>query len=220
MRRTIRPIGLASAAVFAATVASVEIAAAQVYSTRAITIVVPFAAGGAGDVIARTIAEHMRASLGQPVVVENVPGASGSIGAGRVARAAPDGYTLGYGGMVTHVINGAVLTLRYDTVSDFQPIALMTDAPLMVVAKRTMPATDLRELVAWLKANPAQASMGTGGLAATSHLAGVLLQQKPGPRFGMVPYRGTAMPDLIAGQIDMLIDPAINVVPLVRAGSI
>ena len=213
-------IGAASAAVLAATLASIGTAAAQVYPSRPITMVVPFAAGGAGDMVARTMAERMRISLGQPVIIENVTGASGSIGTGRVARAAPDGYTLGYGGMPTHVINGAALALRYDVVRDFQPISLMSNAPLLIVAKKAMPARDLRELVAWLRANPDKASMGTGGLAATSHLAGVLFQQETGTRFGLVPYRGTAMPDLIAGQIDMMIDPQTNALPLVRAGSV
>src|SRR5262245_29511769 len=195
-------------------------ATAQTYPARPITMVVPFPAGGAGDSIARTVAERMRVSLGQSVVIENVTGASGSIGTGRVARAAPDGYTIGYGGMQPHVINGAALALRYDVVKDFQPIALMTDAPLLIVAKKAMPATDLRELVAWLKANPDKASMGTGGLASTSHLAGILFQKETGVRFGLIPYRGPAMPDLIAGQIDIMMDPQVNSMPLARAGSI
>jgi tripartite-type tricarboxylate transporter receptor subunit TctC len=199
---------------------SVETAKAQGYPSRPITMVVPFPAGGAGDMIARTIAERMRVSLGQPVIIENVTGASGSIGTGRVARAAPDGYTLGYGGAPTHVINGAALALRYDVVSDFQPISLMSNAPLLIVTKKTMPSMDLKGLVAWLKANPDKASMATGGLAATSQLAGVLFQKETGTRFALVPYRGSAMADLMAGQIDMMIDPTINTLPQVRAGHI
>ena len=126
----------------------------------------------------------MRVSLGQPVIIENVTSASGSIGTGRVARAAPDGYTLGRGSMGTHVINGAVLALPYDVARDFQPIALMSNTPLLIVAKKAMPATDLKELIAWLKRNPDKASMGTSGLAAPSQLAGILFQQKSGTRLG------------------------------------
>jgi tripartite-type tricarboxylate transporter receptor subunit TctC len=213
-------IGVVSATVLAAALGGAGTAVAQVYPLRPITMIVPFPAGGAGDTVARTLAERMRISLGQSVIVENVIGASGSIGTGRVARAAPDGYTLGYGGMSTHVVNGAVLTLPYDVVRDFQPVALMTNAPLLIVARKAMPAAHLRELIAWLKANPDKASMGTGGLAATSHLAGVLFQKETGTRFGLVPYRSPAMTDLVAGQIDMMIDPQTSALPLARAGSI
>lgn len=199
---------------------SVETAKAQAYPSRPITIVVPFPAGGAGDMVARTMAERMRAPLGQPIIIENVTGASGSLGTGRVARSAPDGYTLGYGGLTTHVINGAVLALRYDVARDFEPIALMSNAPLLIVTKKVMPAKNLGELIAWLKANPNKATMATAGLAATSHLAGLLFQRETGARFGLVPYRGSAMPDLMAGQIDMMIDPTINTLPQVRAGHI
>ena len=215
-------IGVAGAAVLAATLGGTGRAAAQVYPSRPITMVVPFPAGGAADTLARTMAERMRISLGQSVIIENVTGASGSIGAGRVARAAPDGYTLGLGNTPTHVINGAVLALPYDVVKDFQPISLMSNAPLLIIAKKAMPANDLKELVAWLKANPDKALQGTSGMAAPSHLAGVLFQKETGTRFGFVPYRGgtAAMPDLIAGQIDMMIDPVANSLPVVRAGSI
>ena len=196
-------IGAAGAAVLAATIESIGTATAQSYPSRPITMVVPFAAGGAADTLARTIADRMRASLGQPVIIENVTSASGSVGTGRVARAAPDGYTLGYGTMGTHVINGAALSLPYDVARDFQPIALMSNTPLLIVAKKTMPAKDLEELVAWLKANPDKALMATSGVAAPSYLAGVLFQQKSGTRFGLVPYRGSApaLQDLI-GRTD------------------
>lgn len=214
--------GAAGIAVLAATLAGVGTAAAQTYPSRPITLVVPVPAGGAGDMVARTIAERMRVSLGQPVIVENVTGASGSIGTGRVARAAPDGYTLGYGGMSTHVVNGAILTLLYDVAKDFQPISLMSNAPLLIVSKKAMPAKDLGGLITWLKANPNKASMGTSGVAAPSQLAGVLFQQKSGTRFGFVPYRGSAqaLQDLMAGQIDMMIDPTASSLPVVRADSI
>ena len=197
-------------------------AVAQVYPARPITMVVPFPAGGGLDTIARTMAERMRASLGQPVIIENVTGASGSLGAGRVARAASDGYTLVLGNFPTHVINGAILPLRYDVAKDFQPISLITNAPLVIVAKKAMPVNDLKELMAWLKANPDKASMGTSGPAGTLHLAGVLFQKESGTRFRFVPYRGEAalMQDLMAGQIDMMIVGPGNSLPQVRDGHI
>src|SRR5262245_36745630 len=181
-----RTILLASLAL-AALLGPSENSSAQSYPSRPITLVVPFPAGGGLDTFARTMAERMRVSLGQPVIIENVAGASGSIGVGRVARAAGDGYTLVLGNFPTYVINGAVLSLRYDVAKDFQPISLMVSAPLVIVAKKAMPANDLKELIAWLKANPDKASMGTSGLAGTLHLAGVLFQRESGTRFGFVP---------------------------------
>jgi tripartite-type tricarboxylate transporter receptor subunit TctC len=139
-----------------------RIATAQAYPARPITMVVPFGAGGATDTIGRVVAEGMRASLGQPVVIENVPG-SGTIGVGRVARAAADGYTLGIGGNPTHVWNGAMITLPYDVLNDFEPISLIVDSPMLIVARKSMPARDLKELIAWLKANPDKATQGTTG---------------------------------------------------------
>src|SRR5215470_17655326 len=162
---------------------------AQVYPSRPITMVVPLPAGGAFDVPARVLAEHMRTSLGRPVTVENVTGAAGSIGTGQVARAAPDGYTLIYGGLNTHVINPAFLALKYNVLNDFEPIALTTTVPLLIVAKKAMPANNLRELIAWLKANPDKASLGTGGRGNVSHLAAVFFQRETGTRMGIVPYR-------------------------------
>jgi tripartite-type tricarboxylate transporter receptor subunit TctC len=195
---------------------------AQAFPTRPVTLVVPFPAGGPLDTSARIIAERMRAPLGQPVVIENTAGASGSIGTGRVARAVPDGYTILVGGMPNHVLNGAVMTLPYDVVADFAPIALITNAPLLIVARKTMPAADLRELIAWLKANPDKATQGTAGVGTGSHIVGVFMQQLSGARFAMVPYRGAgpAMTDLLAGQIDLMIDPSSNTLPQVRAGLI
>ena len=197
-------------------------AAAQSYPVRPITLVVPFPAGGPLDTGARVMAERMRVSLGQPVIIENVAGASGSIGVGRVARAAPDGYTLVVGGTPTHVMNGAVMTLPYDVITDFAPIALTTNAPSLIVGKKAMPASDLRELIAWLKANPDKAAQGTGGVGTTSHIAGVFFQQTTGTRFTLVPYRGAgpAVQDLVSGQIDLMIDPASNTMSYVRAGTL
>src|SRR5215510_6580414 len=153
---------------------------AEDYPSRPITMVVPLPAGGAFDVTARVLAEHMRVSLGQPVIIENVTGAAGSIGTGQVARAAPDGYTLIFGGLNTHVVNPAFLSLQYDVLKDFKPIALTATVQLLIVAKKAMPANDLKELIAWLRANPGKASQGTGGPGNTSHLAAILFQKETG----------------------------------------
>ncbi len=195
------------------------VASAQAYPSRPITIIEPFAAGGPIDTIGRIMAERMRVSLGQPVIVENVAGASGTLALGRVARAAPDGYTISHGSTPTHVFNGAVFKLPFDVEDDFQPISPITSAPLLTVARKDVAANDLKEFIAWLKANPYKATQGTGGVAATSHIAGIFFQQISGTRFTLVPYRGAgpAMQDLIAGQIDMMIDPAANTLPQVRA---
>ena len=195
-------------------------ASAQIYPSRAITAVVPFPAGGPLDTIGRILAEPMRALLGQPVIIDNVGGASGRIGTGRVARATPDGYTLVPGTFSTHVVNGAVHALSYDVLKDFEPVALIANGPQLIVARKAMPANDLKEFIAWLKANPDKASQGTAGTGGTSHLAGVLFQKQTGTRFQFVPYRGSAMQDLVAGNIDLMIDQASNALPQVRSGSI
>jgi tripartite-type tricarboxylate transporter receptor subunit TctC len=199
-----------------------SLGAAQVYPSRPITVVVPLPAGGAFDVTARVLAEHMRTSLGRPVIVENVTGAAGSIGTGQVARAAPDGYTLIFGGLNTHVINPAFLALPYNVLNDFEPIALTATVPLLIVAKKAMPANDLQELIAWLKANPDKASLGTGGRGNVSHLAAVFFQRETDTRIGFVPYRaaGAAINDLVAGHVDVMTDLASNSLPHVRAGAI
>jgi tripartite-type tricarboxylate transporter receptor subunit TctC len=195
---------------------------AQVYPSRPITMVVPLPAGGAFDVPARVLAEHMRTSLGRPVIVENVTGAAGSIGTGQVAKATPDGHTLIFGGLNTHVINPAFLALHYNVLSDFEPIALTTTVPLLIVAKKAMPANNLWELIAWLKANPDKASLGTGGPGNISHLTAILFQRETGTRMGFVPYRGSAaaINDLLAGHVDVLTDLASNSLPHVLAGKI
>jgi len=149
-----------------------------------------------------------------------VGGASGRIGTGRVARATPDGYTLVHGTFSTHVVNGAVHALGYDVLKDFEPVALIANGPQLIVARKAMPAKDLKEFIAWLKANPDKASQGTAGEGGTSHLAGVLFQKQTGTRFQFVPYRGSAMQDLVAGNIDLMIDQASNALPQVRSGSI
>jgi tripartite-type tricarboxylate transporter receptor subunit TctC len=206
----------------AALLALPEGAWAQSYPTRPITMIAPFPAGGAVDAIGRILAERMHQSLGQSVVVENVTGAAGSIGPGRVARAASDGYTLSLGTSSTHVLNGATLALNYDVVNDFEPIALLSTQPLMIVARKDLPANNLAALIAWLKENPDKATQGTTSLGSANHLAGVSFQQITNTRFAFVPYRGTnlAMQDLVAGRIDMIFDLASLSAPLVRAGAI
>jgi len=199
-----------------------RVARAQAYPSRPITMIVPFPPGGLADVIGRIAAEGIRASLRQSIIIENVGGANGSIGTGRVARTAPDGYTLVLGIWNTHVGNAATYALQYDVVKDFAPIALLADAPLLLVAKKAIPANDLKELIAWLKANPDKASMGTVGAGSPGHLLGLLLQQETGTRFGLVAYRGAApqTQDLVAGQIDMGIANPATALPHVQAGNI
>jgi tripartite-type tricarboxylate transporter receptor subunit TctC len=206
----------------AALSAAPQAAFAQAFPSRSITLVVPVPAGGALDANARLVAEGMTAALGQPVVIENVPGASGSIGTGRIARAAPDGYNILYGANVTHVLNAAVLNLNYDVVADFEPIALIGSTPWLIVGKKDLPANNLKELIAWFKANPGKASFGTAGVGSPSHIAGALFQNATGTRFQMVPYKGVApvISDLVGGQIDTAILDPITSLPQFRAGRI
>ena len=197
-------------------------ARAQAYPTKPITMVVPYAAGGPTDVIGRIVAEGMRASLGQPIIIENVGGAQGSIGVGRVARTVGDGYTLSIGDWSTHVVNGAIYALQYDALKDFEPIALLVSNPYLVVTRKSMSANDLKGLIAWLKANPGNALVGTAGVGSPPHLGGVLLQNATAARLQFVPYRGGSpyIQDLVAGQIDMVIDNPANSLPQLRAGTI
>jgi tripartite-type tricarboxylate transporter receptor subunit TctC len=208
----------------AATLASTlpRIACAQVFPSRPITMVVPFPAGGTTDVIGRIMAERMQVFLGQPVIVENVGGANGRPGVGRVARAPADGYTLSYANMETHVFNAIISALPYDVVTDFEPVSYATSQPYVVAAKNAMPANDLKEFIAWLKANPDKASAGTAGLGSAAHIGGVLFQNATGTRFQFVPYRGGAqlMQDLVAGQIDLIINLAGLSLTQARAGRI
>jgi tripartite-type tricarboxylate transporter receptor subunit TctC len=199
-----------------------RIASAQAYPTRPITMIVPFPAGGPADTVGRIMIERMRATLGQPVIVENVAGANGSIGVGRAVRAAADGYTVIVGTLTTHVLIGALYLLPYDLMKDFKPIALLAQGPLLVTARKTLAARDLNELIGWLKGNPDKASMGTAGVGAAEHIAGVLFQNQTGTRFQFVQYRGLApaMQDLIAGQIDMVLADAATSLPQIHAGTI
>ena len=209
-------------AVFVASLAGAGGALAQAYPSRPITMIVPLATGGSTDVIARIMAEGMRGPLGQPVIVENVSGAGGTIGVGRVARAAPDGYTIGIGQWGTNVANGAIYPLQFDLLRDFEPVALIATQPFLIDARKTMPADDLKGLVAWLKANSGKASEGNSGVGTPSHVAGILFQNTIGTSLQMVPYRsaGLSMQDLIAGQIDILLDTPATSMPQVRAGTI
>ena len=190
-----RFLGLAAGA--AALPAVSRIAWAQAYPTRPIKIVVPYAPGGSSDVIARNLAERMRVSLDQPVVIENMTGAGGTIGTGRVAGVAPDGYTLGLGHLATHVINGATYALQYDVVNDFEPVALLATQPHLFTAKKAAPADNLKALIAWLKANPDKASMGIGGVAAPDQIYGILFQKETGTRFAFVPIAAERQPSWI-----------------------
>ena len=197
-------------------------ARAQAYPTRPMTMVVPYSAGGPTDTIARIMAERMRQSLGQIVLVENTTGAAGTIGVGRVARAAPDGYTISIGHWGTHVVNGAIYELPYHVFNDFEPVSLIATNPQIIVARKTIPANNLKELIAWLNANAATATQGTAGYGSGSHVSGVYFQSITGTRFQFVPYRGAgpAMQDLVAGQVDIMIDQAANSIPQVRGGAI
>jgi tripartite-type tricarboxylate transporter receptor subunit TctC len=198
------------------------IAWSQAYPSRPITMVVPFAAGGPTDVIGRIVAEGMHESLGQPIIIDNVTGAAGSIGVGRVARSAPDGYTISIGQWGSHVTNGAIYALTYDLLNDFAPLAWIATGTPLIVSRNTLPAKDLRELITWLKANPDKASEGTAGAGSPQHIAGIYFQRETGTRFQFVPYRGVApaMQDLVAGRLDFMIDQATNSLPQVRAGTI
>ena len=185
---------------------------AQAYPARPITMIVPFPAGGATDTLARYLAEHMRGLLGQPIVIENVGGAAGSLGVGRAVRSAADGYTLSIGTSTTHMLTGGLYALQFDLLKDLEPVILIGSEPLLIVGKKSLPADDLKGLIAWLKANPDKASVGIAGVGATGHLTGISFQKETGTKFQFVPYRGNgpAMQDLLAEQIDFMIEPASN----------
>jgi len=209
-------------AAFSSIAALAASAAAQTDPSRPITIIVPFPAGGGSDGLARLIADHMKGTLGQPVVIENVTGASGSIGVARAARAPADGYTISFGQWASHVGASAVYPVKYDVLKDFEPVARLGDNPLWIVTRTSLPANNLKEMLHWLKANPQKASAATVGSGSGSHLCGVYLQNTTGTRFQFVPYRGgaPAMQDLVGGQVDFMCDNASNSLPLARAGKI
>jgi tripartite-type tricarboxylate transporter receptor subunit TctC len=201
---------------------SIPGASAQTYPSRPITMVVPFAAGGPVDVVARVLSDPMRKSLGQAVVVDYTTGAGGSIGVGRVVRAAPDGYTVSIGHWGTHVVNGAVYSLQYDLLKDLEPVAMIGANPMLIVGKAAVPATNLKELIAWIRASREGVNVGTAGPGSGTHISGVYFQNVIGVSLQFVPYKGSgpAMQDLIGGQIDMMVDQMSNSLPQVRGGKI
>jgi tripartite-type tricarboxylate transporter receptor subunit TctC len=192
---------------------------AQPYPSRSITILVPFPPGGSTDVVARIMAERMRPLLGQPVIVENVGGAGGSIAVGRLARAVPDGYTIDIGQWDTHV-GSIIYPLTYDLQKDFEPIGLVSVNPQLLVAKKALPADDLKGLVAWMKTNPGKITFVNQNAAA--QVTGILFEQATGQKVQFIPYRGAgpAMTDLISGQVDLLVAQGAVTLPQVQAGTI
>jgi tripartite-type tricarboxylate transporter receptor subunit TctC len=204
-------------------VVTVSLVRAQdVYPSRPITMVVPYPAGGVTDTLGRLLAERMRKSLNQSIVVENVGGAGGSAGVGKVARAAPDGYTVVLGNSENFVLNPVILTLPYDVNADFEPVALLPSYPLLIVSKNAVPAKDLKELIAWIKENAAKVTQGTVGYGTAQHLCGVSMQKAIGVSWQLVPYRGgpPLMQDMLAGQIDIMCTATGSFLPLVRNGQI
>jgi tripartite-type tricarboxylate transporter receptor subunit TctC len=197
-------------------------ALAEKYPSHPITVIVPFSAGGPSDAMMRILAERMKLTLGEAVLIENVTGAGGSIGVGRTVRSAPDGYTIGFGHLGTNVANGAIYKLGYDLVADLEPVVLLPSNPMIIVSKNAIPAKSLKELLAWLKARPAPATAGTAGAGSGSHIAGLYFENVTGIKLQYVPYRGTApaINDLIAGQIDLIVDQTSNSIGQVRAGNI
>jgi tripartite-type tricarboxylate transporter receptor subunit TctC len=195
---------------------------ADSFPSHPITIVVPFAAGGPSDAMAQILAERMKLTLGGAILIENVTGAGGSLGVGRAVRSPPDGYTISFGHLGTHVANGAIYKLGYDLVTDLEPVVLLPSNPMIIVSRNAVPAKSLKELLAWLRARPSPATAGTAGAGSGSHIGGLYFENVTGIKLQYVPYRGTspAMDDLIAGQIDLMIDQASNSLSQVRAGTI
>ena len=197
-------------------------ARADTYPSRPVTMVVPFAAGGGTDIFARILAEGMRGPLGQTVVIENVAGAGGTIGVGRVVHAPPDGYTLSIGTLTTHVLSGALYPVQFDLINDLAPIAELGYEPLLIAVKNALLVKNLKDMIAWLKANPDKATAGIPGAGSTGNLADLSFQKVTGTSFQFVPYRGDgpAVADLVAGQIDMMIEPSSNFVAQVQAKTV
>jgi tripartite-type tricarboxylate transporter receptor subunit TctC len=197
-------------------------ARAENFPSHPITVIVPFSAGGPSDAMMRILAERMKVTLGEAVLIENVTGAGGSLGVGRTVRSPPDGYTIGFGHLGTNVANGAIYKLGYDLVTDLEPVVLLPSNPMIIVSKNAVPAKSLKELLAWLKAKPAPATAGTAGAGSGSHIAALYFESVTGIKLQYVPYRGTgpAMNDLVAGQIDLIVDQTSNSINQVRAGTI
>lgn len=214
-------VGLAGVLVSAAAWTTCPAAAAD-YPARPITLVVPFPPGGGLDVTARVLAEPLSKALGQPVVIQNSGGAAGSIGVGRVAHATSDGYTIGIGMWGTHVLNAALYHLDYDVVTDFAPIGLIATAPQLIEANKTVPANDLKGLVAWLKTRPEPTRMATAGAGSVGHIIGTFFERETATHLQFIPYRGLgpARQALLAGETDLLVDVPSAAMQQVRAGNI
>ncbi|MEW6451411.1 MAG: tripartite tricarboxylate transporter substrate-binding protein [Pseudomonadota bacterium] len=197
-------------------------ASAQDYPSKPITMIVPYAAGGPTDTVGRVVTERMRAELGQTIVSENVGGAGGSIGLGRLARSAPDGYTINVGNWSAHVVNGAIYTLPYDLKTDFEPIVLLALAPQIIVARKAIPAYDLKGLIAWIEANGDKTTFGTAGGGSPPHVGAALFQSMTRTKGPYISYRGNALAvqDLVAGQIDIVVSDPTTATPQIRAGTI
>jgi len=205
-----------------AIVAGLGIASAQDYPARAITMVVPYPPGGVTDTLARLLADRMKTILGQTIVIENAPGAGGSIGVGRLTRSTPDGYTIAVGSSETHVLNAVALNLPYDVVADFEPVVQLPAYPFLIVSTNTVPATTLKELIAWIKANPGKVTQGTVGYGTIQHMCGIVMEKAIGVTWQLVPYRGgaPAMQDLLSGQFNLMCTASGSFLPLVRAKQI
>jgi tripartite-type tricarboxylate transporter receptor subunit TctC len=214
-----RKVFILAAALFAAGILG---AAAQTYPSRAITIVVPYPAGGPTDTLARILAERMQVALGQSVIIENIGGAGGSIGVGHVAHASPDGYTLSIGHTQTHVFNSAILKFDYDVVKDFAPISLIADTPIWIVSSKSLPADDVKGFIAWLKAQNGKATMGTVGIGSPSEFAARIFGKESGTTFQLVPYRGGAplLQDMIGGHVDFAFGQAAGYLTAVQSGQL
>src|SRR5580704_8075634 len=195
---------------------------AQTYPSRPITIIIPFPPGGANDVLGRILAERMRELINQAVIIENVGGASGTIGVGRAVRALADGHTINIGSLTSHVLTGAIYKLPYDLLKDLEPVALLASEPLMIAGRKDFPAANLRELIAWLKANPGKASQGNPGAGSTGHITGIRFRRETGTQFQSIPYRGggPAIQDLVAGPIDLRIEPSSTFAHLFPWGTV
>jgi tripartite-type tricarboxylate transporter receptor subunit TctC len=213
---------LLATCMFAVFMAASSIGTAQSYPARPITIVVPFSAGGPTDTLARIVSEPMKRALGQTVVIDNTTGAGGSIGVGRVARAAPDGYMLSIGHWGTHVVNGAYYSLPFNLLTDFEPVAMIASNPQVIISKNAVPARNLKELIAWISANQGKVLMGTGGVGGASHMGAIYFQNMIGAQFQYVPYRGgaPAMQALLGGEIDLYVTQISNITAHVKAGRI
>jgi tripartite-type tricarboxylate transporter receptor subunit TctC len=205
-------------AVLIGSVAATTVAIAQSYPTRPITMIVPLAAGGATDMISRIVAEHMKTTLGQPIVIDNVPTAAGTVGVARAARAAPDGYTLSAGDQTSFVMSSITNPVQYDTVRDFAPISLLSTSPVVFLGKSSLPQRNLRDLIGWLRENPGKASLATFGQGSGPHIVGAAFQLNTATRMQAVPYRGTppALQDLIAGQVDVMFAELATALPHIR----